>query len=270
MSFSDLQRIFNRASSHVFSRKKLTFVSLVLALCGLLIVFFRGVGVDASSWISLSLTFLPIFLCAGILLSMGIVLIRLYHDEIKKRPLSINRTIAKSWELMIGTSYLSLPLLLTYLLLWIILGIFLLLREIPAIGPLITVIFAFAPFLLILGSLVLSSLCFVLLFFVTPVIALRGGSRVKAAQFVVKKWREDCFANLMFLSIGIFPLLLAGGLLFLAAFLTDVGFLVGTGPLYIVLQWFFLMLPFVVLLSPALVFFFNFAAEVHAFKQKRN
>jgi hypothetical protein len=38
--------------------------------------------------------------------------------------------------------------------------------------------------------------------------------------------------------------------------------------LHIVLQWFFIMLPFTALLSPAVVFFFNFATEAHVFLKR--
>ncbi|MES2123025.1 MAG: hypothetical protein V4492_09700, partial [Chlamydiota bacterium] len=35
------------------------------------------------------------------------------------------------------------------------------------------------------------------------------------------------------------------------------------------LQWFFIMLPFSALLTPALIFFFNFAAESHVLMLKK-
>ena len=34
-------------------------------------------------------------------------------------------------------------------------------------------------------------------------------------------------------------------------------------------QWFFIMLPFAILLAPAVVFFFNFSAECHALMLKK-
>ena len=84
MDFQTLSMIFNRALILTFSKKKLFFAFCLLALSGLLVVFFRGLSLHAGSLIKLSLTFLPIFICTGILLSMGILLIRIYHDEIKK------------------------------------------------------------------------------------------------------------------------------------------------------------------------------------------
>jgi hypothetical protein len=88
MDFQTFSFIFNRALAFTFSKKKLLFVFCVLALSGLLVVFFRGLALHAGQWVKLSLTFLPIFICTGILLSTGILLIRIYHDEVKKRDVN--------------------------------------------------------------------------------------------------------------------------------------------------------------------------------------
>src|SRR5690606_7011375 len=127
------QFAFNRASNHTFCQSKLLFTFLVLAGCGLLVVFFRGLALHAGQWVLLSLTFLPIFLSAGVLFAMGILLIRVYHDEIKKRDFSYLEIVGKSWEILVGASYLSVPIILGYLVLWMVMGVFYLLREIPAV-----------------------------------------------------------------------------------------------------------------------------------------
>ena len=132
MTFEDIEHIFNRALSLSFSRKKLLFMFPVLVVCGLMIVFCRALAVNAGQWVVLSLTFLPIFLSSGLLLASGVVLARIYHHEVKMIPLSFRKILAQSWELLIGVSYLTLPLLLAYLFLWMIMGIFYLLKEIPA------------------------------------------------------------------------------------------------------------------------------------------
>jgi hypothetical protein len=177
MTLADIQFIFNRAVAYTFDKKKLLLVFLILAMCGLLVVFFRGLALSAGQWVSMSLTFLPIFLCAGVLLSTGILLIRIYHDEIKNRFVNYRTILAKSWDVIIGASYFSIPIILSYLLLWMLMGIFVLLRQIPLIGEFFGVVLAFAPFLINLGSLVLCLLSLSLLFFVAPIIALRGLNR---------------------------------------------------------------------------------------------
>jgi MFS family permease len=264
MTLNDIQFIFNRALSQSFSKKKLLLTFVILALCGVLIVFFRGLAVSANQWVLMSLTFLPVFLCAGVLLSAGIFLIRIYHDEVKKKKVSYRDVLAKSWEIIIGASYFSIPIILSYLLLWMLLGIFVLLKEIPGgIGEFFGVILAFGPFLINLGSLVLCLLNLSMLFFVAPVIALKGFDRITVSQTLVRRFKGDMFSNLLLGSIALFPLLFILGILVLAAFLTGAVCYHCESPVHNVLQWFFIMIPFVAVLSPAVVFFFNFAAEAH-------
>src|SRR5690606_8325008 len=98
MTLDDVRCIFNRALMKAFDRTKWLLTFTVLALCGVMTVFFRGVAVNATQWLVLSMTFLPIFLCAGILLSLGILLIRIYHDEVKEKRVSYKKTLSNSWE----------------------------------------------------------------------------------------------------------------------------------------------------------------------------
>lgn len=269
MNLSDIQFIFNRSVAYTFTKKKLLFVSIVLLLCGLLVVFFRGLALDANSWMKMSLTFLPIFLCSGILLSMGIVLVRVYHDEVKKREVSFLNTLSKSWELIIGASYFSIPIILCYLLLWMLLGVFFLLRETPLVGEFFGVVLSFAPFLINIGSLLLCLLSISMLFFVAPVIGLRGMNRITVTKVLVNRLNKDLFSNMVLGLIATFPLIFFVVLLTLAAFLTGSVCFACEKPIYAILQWFFIMIPFTALLSPAFIFFFNFAAESHVLLQKQ-
>lgn len=263
MNLSDLQHLFNRALQYTFSAKKLTFVAGILALCGVLVVFCRALAIQAGDWIVLSLTFLPIFLCGGILLASGVVLVRVYHDEVKKRAVSYNQTISKSWQVAISASYFFVPIILVYLLMWMALGIFYLLRQIPSAGQFFGVILAFGPFLINLGSLVLSVLTLALLFFVTPTIALCGTDPVNVSHLIIRRIKGDVFTNCLLIFVALLPLIIVVALLSLAAFLTGSTYVEADDSLHIVLQWFFIMLPFTALLSPAVVFFFNFATEAH-------
>jgi len=269
MNFSDLQTAFNRALTLSISRTKLILTSVVLMFCGLLVVFFRGLAIGASHWVTLSLTFLPFFLCAGILLSMGIVLIRMYHNEIKQRTVSYREILKKSWPIVIGASYFSIPIILSYLLLWIFLGIFLLLRLTPGIGEVIGVLLAFAPFILNLCTLILCILNLAMLFFVTPIIAFKGLNRIHVAQMLIERLKSDPFSNIVYGLMALLPLLFLGGLLVLAAVLTETVCYICSDPLHNVLQWFFIMIPFAAALSPAVVFFFNFAAEAHVLMHRK-
>jgi len=269
MTFQEIEFIFNRALRFSFSKKKFLFMFPVLVICGLMLVFCRALAVNAGQWVVLSLTFLPIFLSSGLLLAAGVVLARIYHHEVKMIPLSFKKILSQSWELLIGVSYLTFPLLLAYLFLWMVMGVFYLLKEIPALGDVLGVILAFGPFLLVLGSLILSFFNFFLLFFATPHIALKSRLRLKLAEEVYFRFKENLFSNLALFLLGLIPLLLAVGVLSLAAFLTGVNFFVKAETLTIALQWFFVMIPFCGLLTPGILFFFNFAVESYAIMQKK-
>ncbi len=269
MELSDIQFTFNRALSRTFCKKKLIAVSLILLLCGLLIVFFRGIALHTGQWIALSLTFLPVFLCAGMLLATGVILVRIYHDEIKKRTVSYRAIVKHSWDVVIGTAYLCIPIILGYLLLWMMLGVFFLLNDIPVIGHFFGVILAFAPFLLNVGALALCLASLSMLFFIVPAIALKGLTHSQLSQMVAKRFQSDTFFNCVLAGIAVLPLLCLFGLLTLAAIITGSICYTCENPLYITLQSFFMMIPFMVLLSPAVVFFFNFAAEAHVLLQKQ-
>lgn len=269
MTLDDVRFIFNRAVFETFSKTKLMMTFLVLALCGVLVVFFRGVAVDASQWLTLSLTFLPIFLCAGVLLSLGIILIRIYHDEIKERKVSYKTTFGKSWEVVIAASYFSVPIILCYLLLWMLLGIFVLLSEIPGIGDVFSVILAFGPFLINLGTLVLILLSLSLLFYLAPILALKGFNRIQVSRVLVKRFKYDIFSNLFLIGIAIMPIFALLAVLTIAALLTGSLCYPCSTPVHTVLMWFFMMIPFTAILAPAVVFFFNFAAESHVLIMKK-
>jgi len=268
MDLKELEIIFNRALLRSCSRKKLFFIAPVLFVCGVMTVLCRVLAIGAGRWVLMSLTFLPIFLCGGLLLAAGVVLIRMYHNEIKLLPTSFRKLFSDSWEVMIGVSYLSLPLILAYLLLWTILGIFYLLAEIPSIGSAIGVILSFGPFLIVLGSIILSILSVNLLFFVTPQVALKSGVKRKLAEDVIRRLKANPFRNLLYLILALLPTLISVAFLSLAAMLTGMHLSTASAPLSIGLQWFFVMLPFCCLLAPSIVFFFNFSAEAYVVSRR--
>lgn len=263
MDLADIQHTFNRALLLTFSKKKLMFVSVILALCGLLVVFFRGLSMHAGYWVNLSLMFIPVFLCTGMLLSAGILLIRIYHDEVKHKEVRYREVLARSWEVIIGASYFAIPIILSYLILWMILGIFMLLQEIPSIGTIFMATLSFAPFLINLSSLLLCLFALLVLFFVTPIVALRGINRIKMAQILTKRLKSDVFCNLILGLVAILPLIFFITLLTFATFLTEAMCGNCNSSIFAILHSFFLMIPFAVMLSPAIIFFFNFAAEAH-------
>lgn len=269
MSWNELELMFNRALQFTFSRKKMLFTAPVLILCGLIVVLCRALGKGAGHWFAYSFVFLPIFFCSAILITAGIVLIRIYHHEVKRLELSYRRTFRQSFDLMVQVAYLTLPLVFAYVLLWLLLGIFYLLKAIPGIGDALGVILSFGPFLLLLGSFALSLLSVTLLFFLTPTVALKSSAQFELFVELFKKLKAHIFSAVIFLLLGLFPLLCTVVFMMLAVFVTGRSYFMAEHSFASVAQLFFIMLPFSVLLSPALVFFFNFSAESYVWMQQR-
>lgn len=263
MDFSDISFIFNRSLAKSFEKKKSLLVFLVLLLCGLLVVFFRGASLGAGYWMKQSFTFLPLFLCGGVLLSTGIMLIRIYHDEIKGKEVSYKEVFGKSWEIIIGASYFAIPIVLSYLLLWVTLGLFLLFEQIPFIGSLFSVILAFGPFLLNFGSIILCLLNLALLFYAAPALALKGLSGMHVSRTIMKRFQHDVFGNLLLAITALLPLLTFLVLLSIAGVMAGSLEVATAKPLFSTMRWLFMMIPFVAILTPSIIFFFNFAAESH-------
>lgn len=265
MLIKDLELCFNRALLLCFNKKKVFVVFPVLVLCGILIVVSRALGFSAIKWLSLSFFFLPLFLSSGILLALGTLLTRIYYHDVKESKMPYRKILLQSYDLIIGTSYLSIPPILIYLLLWIFLGFFILLKELPTIGEFFGVILAFAPFLIILSSIFLIILNLAILFFVTPAIALGAKQKLYLTHKILIDLKKNIFRSTFFFLLGILPLSLMVLCLTLAVHLTGVSYFVSDHVLSITLRSFFIMVPFCFFLTFPIIFFFNFAAETYNF-----
>src|SRR5690242_7888387 len=112
MTWKEVEFIFNRALKFTFSRKKLLFTVPILIFCGLIIACFRALGAGTGDWLGVSMAFLPIFFSATVLLASGIILTRIYHDEVKGLPVVYRKTFGESRDLMVGIAFLSIPMVL--------------------------------------------------------------------------------------------------------------------------------------------------------------
>lgn len=269
MTPADLEKIFNRSFIYCFSKKKLLLVFPVLALCGLLAVICRTISFGSGQWMQMSMAFLPMFLCAGLLLAAGMVLVRIYRLEIKGEEVRYLAVIKECKELIYSIPYLAVPLVFSYLILWMVLGVFYLMRLIPHAGELVSAIFSFGPFLLVLGSLFLSVLSLLVLFYITPAAALNSHLSPKLAEEVFAEIKANPFISFIMPLFALLPLLLVIGILSLAAVVTHILYVEASSGLTLALKWFFIMIPFSALLTPAVIFFFNFAAESYVILRKR-
>ena len=215
------------------------------------------------------MAFLPLFISSSILIALGIVLIRGYHNEIKQRPVPYWKIITDSWEVLLSSSYCFFPFIAAYLIMWVVLGLFFLLREIPLIGDFFGVVLAFGPFLLMLGSFVLLMLCVYMLFALAPLFALRTFPKNLLVPYILTVVREGLLQRIVFLILAAIPVAAISALLWQSAKMTAAIYFVQESHMQMILQWFFIMPPFALILAFPVTFFFNMAAEAHIAIQKR-
>lgn len=265
----DIDQSFNRAFFYSFSKKKFFVAFPVLFMCASFIIFCQTFSNSSFGWVKMSVIFLPILLTSGILLSLGVLLIRMYYHEVKNLKFYVKDLLKKSWELILGISYLSLLPTFAYICLWIVLGIFMLLQEIPGIGQFVGVVLSFAPFLLILSALILCFVNFVFLFFIAPIVALRAQNKSELAKSLWEYLKINFFSNLLMFFLAIIPLSFLLILSMTAAFLAHTSLNFEPEALSKGIYWFFIMIPFSAIMTPAVIFFFNFSAESYNALEKK-
>ncbi|MCH9621524.1 MAG: hypothetical protein S4CHLAM20_09460 [Chlamydiia bacterium] len=270
MQLSEIEQIFNRAFSKIFSRKKILFLFPILASCGILTIFCRTLSLGVNDWVWMSLSFLPIFLSTGILLAAGVLLTKMYIFEIKGMEFKVGKLFISSLQMVIGVSYLCFPLILAYLILWSVLGIFYLLKQIPAFGDAFGTLLAFGPYLLVLGSFALAIVSVMLLFFITPHVALKKTLKMNLAGEVGQLMKKSVFGNMVLFFTAVFPLAVVLFFLILGAVMTGSSYFAAKAALAIGIQWIVMMIPFCLILTPFVIFFFNFALESYMLLKRKN
>lgn len=261
LRWSDVEKAFSRAFFFSFSKVKLALACSGLLLCGLFMVFFRAAAHQTGEWLSMSFLFLPFLLSFSVLLALGVFLVRLHYRGVKRQEMDLKKLLSSSSELLIGTAQFAIFPILAYLLLWVVLGFFFLIKETPHLGDFFSVILAFGPFLLIFGTLLLCVMSIGFLFFAAPAAALQSLQKGALIKKVLAMLADHPLRATLLLLIGLlFPGILIA-LLSIAASWTNLNFVIAERSLAVAMEWFFMMLPFCAILSPAVVFFFNFAAE---------
>lgn len=268
MTWNDLEKAFNRALFLSLSWKRLILTFSTLILCGIFVVFCHSLAQNATPWLRLCLGFLPIFLSSVVLLALGVILTKIYVAETKRIAVSVRRLLHTSMDLLIGISYLAIPPLLVFLVFWMFLGLFFLLKEIPGVGEVLSVILSFGPFLVIFASFLLVIVNLGLLFFVAPAATLLSIRKGKLAKIVIEMLKTRILRACSLFFLGAIPLGIMFILLYFSAALTSTSFFSSEHGILIAMQWFFMMIPFAALMTPAVVFFFNFSAESYLLMSK--
>ncbi|MBS0655123.1 MAG: hypothetical protein JSR46_05055 [Verrucomicrobia bacterium] len=269
MNLTDLAVLLQRAFTLTLNKKKLLFTAVVIAVCGLFTIFFMSLAFSASHWMAQSLTFLPVFISGMILTGFGVVLVRTYHDEVKQQEIELMPLFLRSWDVCFSAASAFLLLLLSYLVLWIALGIFIVFKELPIIGEIFACVFVFIPFLLNMAIVALGLFSVYAVYVLSPAIALKSVVPQQFLQLAKEEFTSHIISRLMLFLTALLPFFVSLGLLIAAASMTLEQ--CGTSShLQVVMQWFFLILPSALLLAPSVVFFFNMAAESHVLIHKFN
>lgn len=263
MNLVDLANMFQRAFALTLCKKKLLLSSLAIAVSGLFGIFCMGLAFSANAWMSLSLQFLPIFITGMALMGFGVILIRSYHDEVKHQEMEVTTLFLRSWDVIFSAASAFLLIVLSYLVLWLSLGLFFVLKELPFIGELFACFFVFIPFLLNLSAILLAFFSIYALFVMSPTLALKPIVPQNFLSLARFEFTSHVFLRLAFFVGALLPFAVSLILIAIAASITLQMVALTTGPLQVVVQWFFLLIPSALLLAPSLVFFFNMAAESH-------
>lgn len=268
MDFSSLQFSFNRALAHTFCLKRVSIVALSLAAALIFFVAAAALTPLASSWLAMSLFFIPFFALSIVFMPTAVLLIHLYKAAVKNKTIAIRTIVTDHWQQLITSSYFLLPFLFAYLVIWIILGLFILIMLLPGVGNPLAILLSFIPFILNCGCLLLSIAALSILFLFPPLIALKNLSLKDIAPAALARIKKDPFSNLLLALISFFPLAIAALLIYGAAKLTYSHSAVSSVDSFAFFQAIFIFLPSLFLLAPAALFFFNFSTEAHLLLSK--
>jgi len=263
MNFRDLEIIYTRAWQRAFCKKKLAVMFAVLCVCGLIALFFWAIGQSANAWIRLACYFFPAILLFLNLLSSGIFFARIYYHELKGDKFSYRELFFRSLKLLLLVGHAFIPVLFVYLAIWLVIGFFFLIGQIPYIA----VVFSFAPFLLILVGLALAALSLFFLFFATPQIAFTKVTLLNFIQGAVSQLKSHLLSYLILFVIATLPEALLSLLIIASSSFIPIE---AASTLASILHWLFLIIPIGALLTPPFLFFFNFAVEGYNLLRSRH
>ncbi|NGX56608.1 MAG: hypothetical protein K1060chlam5_00851 [Candidatus Anoxychlamydiales bacterium] len=261
MDLKNLDVCFNRAIKNSFQKKKLILTFFTLFLCSFLFVFASSISFLNSSFARLALLFLPVFLSFTLLFVLGIVLIKIYVNEVKNIKLNF-LNLLKDLIFSINKSIsLSFSYILVFLILFIIFSIFVFVKEIPHIGAIVGSILSFIPFLIVMLSIILLIANMLTLFFLSPIITLSNIKSLKIIKECYQNFKNNIFLNILFFLIAILPGVFIIILLSISTKITNLSYVIETNIVSFFIKNLIIALQYSIFLTPAIIFFFNFAAE---------
>jgi hypothetical protein len=261
MNWTSLETAFQKAFRGSFSYRQCLTAFVALVSSGSLTVLCWALSYKAPAWISLSLFFVPIFASFAILLIAGMILCKMYLQEDRRSDFSFEQILFWAKEIFISIASLVRSFLFIYLIVWSAMGVFFLLKALPWIGEFLSIFLSIGPFLFIFASFLLCFASVVFVFFVAPMATLDTIRSGTLLHKVWQIWQGHILSALLLLFLSAIPFLFTTILLYFSAMLTNTSFFSSESSLSIAMQRFLLMIPFVAILTPSLVFFFHFAVE---------
>lgn len=269
MIFKDLDKCFTRAFLFAIQKKKLFFTYPFIFLTGIIFIFFKSINESAGKWANLSFLFLPIFISFAILFVLGIFLTRIYFHDVKNLKCTYMEILKNSVDKVFQTFYISIFSIFTFVIVWIVFGFLAAIKDIPHIGSFIGVFLSIIAYIFILFFIGLVILNLFLLFFITPMIALKSKMKLRLLLQAFKNLKNQIFVNFSLFLIAFVTFLIAVLIFFIAAVLTKSYFAIRLDSIYFGLENFFIMIPFTILITPFVIFFFNFSLEAYNLMKKK-
>ncbi|MEI6243356.1 MAG: hypothetical protein WCP39_08165 [Chlamydiota bacterium] len=257
--------LLQKALQHSFSPKKLFFAFPFLFLCCTLILLCHKLLTNTENWLTLSLSFLPILGTGSLLLTLGIFLIRSYHQEKTQQKILFISTLQQSFSILLKLSYFSLPLVLIVLakklIVFICMGLLYLWKHWGFMTEgTENFLSGFLPIFILCGITLLGFLSLFALYFVTPHLAFTPSNPFRILQERLKSGKTQAKKFLFLLGIGVLPFLILSPILLwsLSSFSWDLSEKTIIYPVGI----------FSLFLTPSIIFFFNFSLESYLLLQE--
>lgn len=255
-----IEKAVNRALLSLWDTYKIALTAAILFAGAALTAFFSTFSTFASSLMQKTLFLIPCFLTLGLLLSLGSFLCKIYFEEIRRNKVHLIPTFKTIWVRLLSASYFSVPFLAAFSILWVSIGLFELLTLIPYIGPFLSTLFAFIPFIINFSFYLMIAVGLFALFLLAPFLAISSEvDRVLLAR-VLNHFLQNPFRNVLNFVIALLPSFLLGLLGFLSLrlciFCTS-----DMHPLLVLVQNLSYAIPLTLVFLFPTIFFFQYAFE---------
>lgn len=260
MDLKEIAQIFNKAFINSFNLKRSFVAFLILLLSGLSFLLLQTVAIHSFLWMKLFLISSSFFIVIWVMMSGGPVLIRLYTKEKSNEKYDFPASILQFKDLIFRPLYIILPVVLAFFIFCLFSIFCFLLKSIPYVGVLFGIVLAFAPFIFNFSIIMLFLASLAALFFLSPVFACQENLDLMG---LFNSIRRDFFSSLFLSATAYFSLFVIWKVLVAAMKISLQLYTCGDGVVEYFLCSLVMMIPFLIVMTPALVFFFIFAYESH-------